>query len=52
MTTTLNEQLNIHENIKLKLKYFYDIRKIPNLLFNGLCGTGKSRLVNDFILLI
>jgi hypothetical protein len=52
MTTTLNEQLNIHENIKLKLKYFYDIRKIPNLLFNGLCGTGKSRLVNDFIHLI
>ena len=52
MTTTSNEQLNIHENIKLKLKYFYDICKIPNLLFNGLCGTGKSRLVNDFVNLI
>lgn len=44
--------LNIHENIKIKLKYFYDMHKIPNLLFNGSSGSGKSKLVNDFINMI
>lgn len=41
--------LNIHSSIKDKLDYFYKIRKIPNLLFHGLSGTGKRTLVNDFI---
>jgi len=41
--------LNIHSSIKEKLDYFYKIRKIPNLLFHGLSGTGKRTLVNDFI---
>ena len=44
--------LNIHQNIKDKLKYFYDIRKIPNIIFNGPSGSGKSTIVNDFISLI
>jgi DNA polymerase III delta prime subunit len=44
--------LEIHQNIKNKLKYFYDIRKIPNILFNGSSGSGKSYIVNDFINLI
>lgn len=45
-------KLNIHENIKDKLMYFYNIRKIPNIIFNGPSGSGKSTIVNDFINLI
>ena len=44
--------LEIHQNIKNKLKYFYDIHKIPNILFNGSSGSGKSYIVNKFINLI
>jgi DNA polymerase III delta prime subunit len=44
--------LNIHQTIKEKLKYFYDIRKIPNIIFNGPSGSGKSTIVNDFISMI
>jgi len=44
--------LNIHQNIKDKLKYFYDIHKVPNIIFNGPSGSGKSTIVNDFISLI
>ena len=44
--------LNIHQNIKEKLKYFYDIHKIPNIIFNGPSGSGKSTIVNEFISLI
>ncbi len=41
--------LNIHQHIKEKLKYFYDIHKIPNILFHGPTGCGKRSLVNEFI---
>ena len=44
--------LEIHQNIKNKLKYFYDIHKIPNILFNGSSGSGKSYIVNEFMNLI
>ena len=44
--------LNIHKNIKEKLKYFHDIHKIPNIIFNGASGSGKSTIVNEFISLI
>ena len=44
--------LNIHTQIKDKLKYFHDIHKIPNIIFNGPSGSGKSTIVNDFISLI
>ena len=44
--------LNIHQNIKEKLKYFYSIHKIPNIIFNGPSGSGKSTIVNEFISLI
>lgn len=44
--------LEIHENIKSKLRYFYNIHKIPNILFNGPSGSGKSCIVNEFINLI
>jgi DNA polymerase III delta prime subunit len=44
--------LNIHQNIKDKLKYFHSIHKIPNIIFNGPSGSGKSTIVNDFISMI
>jgi len=44
--------LTIHQTIKDKLKYFNDIKKIPNIIFNGLSGSGKSTIVNEFINLI
>jgi DNA polymerase III delta prime subunit len=44
--------LNIHQAIKEKLKYFNSIHKIPNIIFNGPTGSGKSTIVNEFINLI
>jgi DNA polymerase III delta prime subunit len=41
--------LNIHQTIKQKLQYFYDIKKIPNILFHGPTGSGKRTIVNEFI---
>lgn len=41
--------LNIHENIKEKLDFFYTSHKIPNLLFHGMTGSGKRTIVNEFI---
>jgi DNA polymerase III delta prime subunit len=44
--------LEIHKEIKEKLKYFYEIHKIPNIIFHGPSGSGKSTIVNEFINLI
>lgn len=41
--------LNIHQNIKEKLTYFFNIQKIPNIIFHGPSGSGKRTLVNEFI---
>ena len=41
--------LQIHQNIKEKLNYFYESHKIPNILFHGPSGTGKRTIINDFI---
>lgn len=41
--------LNIHQNIKDKLNYFYSIHKIPNIIFHGSSGSGKRTIVNEFI---
>jgi replication-associated recombination protein RarA len=41
--------LNIHQNIKEKLTYFHKIHKIPNIIFHGPSGSGKKKIVNDFI---
>ena len=43
------EMLIIHGDIKKKLKYFIDIKKIPNIIFHGVSGCGKNTLVNSFI---
>ena len=44
--------LPIHQNIKEKLEHFNKNHKIPNIIFNGSSGSGKSTIVNDFINLI
>ena len=44
--------LNIHQEIKDKLKCFHANHKIPNIIFNGPSGSGKSTIVNEFIHLI
>ena len=41
--------LDIHNSIKEKLDYFYDIKKIPHIIFHGPSGTGKNTLLNNFI---
>ena len=45
-------ELDIHKDIYEKLKYFVEIKKIPNIIFNGSSGSGKSTIVNEFISLI
>jgi DNA polymerase III delta prime subunit len=42
-------KLDIHGEIKNKLKYFTEIKKIPNIIFHGVSGCGKNTLVNHFI---
>ena len=44
--------LPIHQNIKEKLEHFNSNHKIPNIIFNGSSGSGKSTIVNDFVSLI
>jgi DNA polymerase III delta prime subunit len=44
--------LDIHKNIYNKLKYFIEIKKIPNLIFHGPSGSGKRTLVNKFIKMV
>lgn len=46
------QNIDIHKNIKEKLQYFYKIHKIPNIIFHGTSGSGKSTIVNDFIHMI
>jgi DNA polymerase III delta prime subunit len=41
--------LEIHEDIKNKLDYFYKMHKIPNILFHGPSGSGKRTIVNEFV---
>ena len=44
--------LKIHTSIMDKLQYFYDIHKIPNIIFHGSSGCGKRTIVNNFINII
>jgi DNA polymerase III delta prime subunit len=41
--------LAIHPTILEKLNYFYEIHKIPNIIFHGPSGSGKRTIVNEFI---
>lgn len=43
------EFLKIHTNITQKLDKFLETNNVPNIIFHGPPGTGKKRLVIDFI---
>jgi hypothetical protein len=43
------EMLDIHGDIKQKLKYFIEQKKIPNIIFHGVSGCGKNTLAWNFI---
>ena len=45
-------QLEIHETIYDKLKYFHTNHTIPNIIFHGPSGCGKKTIVNNFLNLI
>jgi len=45
----LPQLLQIHTDIQEKLKYFIEIKKIPNIIFHGVSGCGKRTLVKLFI---
>ena len=45
----VNQELNIHQKIYEKLTHFRKINKIPNIIFHGPCGCGKSTIVERFI---
>ena len=42
-------RLPLHPHIQKKLDYFYENKKIPNLIFHGSSGTGKHTIVHDFL---
>lgn len=49
-TINKNSQLlKIHTDIHEKLKYFIEIKKIPNIIFHGVSGCGKRTIVKLFI---
>lgn len=41
--------LDIHKDIYTKLNYFLTIKKIPNIIFYGPSGSGKGRVIKNFI---
>jgi DNA polymerase III delta prime subunit len=45
----MTKLLNIHENIREKLDFFHKMHRIPNIIFHGASGSGKSTIVNEFI---
>ena len=44
--------LDIHKEIKLKLNYFYETHRVPNIIFHGPSGSGKKTIVFNFINII
>jgi GTPase SAR1 family protein len=47
--TTLSELPDFHKNIHKKLDVFIKNRKIPNIIFYGPHGSGKTYILNKFI---
>jgi hypothetical protein len=48
-TEPASEQLDIHGDIRQKLRYFITQKKIPNIIFHGASGCGKNTLAWNFI---
>jgi DNA polymerase III delta prime subunit len=45
-------ELPIHKKIYDKLDYFHNSKKIPHIIFHGSSGSGKRRIVDNFIMKI
>jgi len=45
----MKEKVIIHNNIKERLNYFLEIKKIPHIIFHGPSGSGKRTLVYYFL---
>ena len=43
------EMLDIHGDIRQKLQFFIEHKKIPNIIFHGVSGCGKNTLAWNFI---
>lgn len=43
------ELLDIHGDIKQKLRHFIEHKKIPNIIFHGVSGCGKNTLAWNFV---
>ena len=43
------KEKNIQGNIKIRLKHFISIKKIPHIIFHGPSGSGKHTILFDFI---
>lgn len=41
-----------NENVIKKLNYFFETKKIPNIIFHGGSGSGKRTIINNFLSLI
>ena len=41
--------MEIHRNLRNKLKMMIDNKKIPHIIFHGPSGSGKRSLLEDFI---
>ena len=48
-TAAAAELLDIHCDIKQKLRHFIEHRKIPNIIFHGVSGCGKNTLAWHFV---
>ena len=42
--------MNIHKEIEKQLEYFYQVKKVPNIIFYGNNGSGKKTLLSNFLL--
>lgn len=43
------EMMDLHKSIHEQLDGYYVNNQIPNIIFHGVSGTGKKRIVTDFI---
>jgi DNA polymerase III delta prime subunit len=49
MLFTYTMTIEMHKNIYEQLNGYYKNNQIPNIIFHGASGTGKKRIVTDFI---
>lgn len=45
----IESKMNNHDQIRMKLNYFIQTKKIPNIIFHGPSHAGKRTLLNEFL---